>query len=117
MDWSGVDYCDVFISCLDSQSDGTHPLHMNIPQMFIFLGMNMPLSIFKNCELLQTEEACYIIVSIIVTQRNEEQSEANRPIRLVKLNSFKVDEETPCKGKLHFVIQTLLHTKTDMEWK
>ncbi len=26
MDWSGVDYCDVFISCLDSQSDGTHSL-------------------------------------------------------------------------------------------
>ncbi len=26
MDWSGVDYCDVFISCLDSHSDGTHPL-------------------------------------------------------------------------------------------
>ncbi len=24
MDWSGVDYCDVFISCLDS--DGTHSL-------------------------------------------------------------------------------------------
>ncbi len=23
MDWSGVDYCDVFISCLDSLSDGT----------------------------------------------------------------------------------------------
>ncbi len=21
MDWSGVDYCDVFISCLDSHSD------------------------------------------------------------------------------------------------
>ncbi len=26
MDWSGVDYCDVFISCLDSHSDGTHSL-------------------------------------------------------------------------------------------
>ncbi len=25
MDWSGVD-CDVFISCLDSHSDGTHSL-------------------------------------------------------------------------------------------
>ncbi len=24
MDWSGVDYCGVFISCLDSHSDGTH---------------------------------------------------------------------------------------------
>ncbi len=24
MDWSGVDCCDVFISCLDSHSDGTH---------------------------------------------------------------------------------------------
>ncbi len=24
--WSGVDYCDVFISCLDSHSDGTHSL-------------------------------------------------------------------------------------------
>ncbi len=36
----------------------------------------------------------YIIVSIIVIQRKEEKSEANRPIRLVKLNSFKVDEET-----------------------
>ncbi len=26
MDWSGVDYCDVFISCLVSHSDGTHSL-------------------------------------------------------------------------------------------
>ncbi len=28
MDWSGllVDYCDGFISCLDSHSDGTHSL-------------------------------------------------------------------------------------------
>ncbi len=26
MDWSHVDYCDVFISCLDSHSDGTHSL-------------------------------------------------------------------------------------------
>ncbi len=26
MDWSGVDYRDVFISCLDSYSDGTHSL-------------------------------------------------------------------------------------------
>ncbi len=26
MDWSVVDYCDVFISCLDSHSDGTHSL-------------------------------------------------------------------------------------------
>ncbi len=26
MNWSGVDYCDVFISCLDSYSDGTHSL-------------------------------------------------------------------------------------------
>ncbi len=26
MDWSGVYYCDVFISCLDSHSDGTHSL-------------------------------------------------------------------------------------------
>ncbi len=27
MDWSGVYYCDVIISCLDSHSDGTHSLH------------------------------------------------------------------------------------------
>ncbi len=26
LDWSGVDYFDVFISCLDSHSDGTHSL-------------------------------------------------------------------------------------------
>ncbi len=26
MDWSGGDYCDVFVSCLDSHSDGTHSL-------------------------------------------------------------------------------------------
>ncbi len=26
MNWSGVDYCDVFINCLDSRSDGTHSL-------------------------------------------------------------------------------------------
>ncbi len=28
MDWSGVDYCDVFNSSLDSHSDGTHSLQM-----------------------------------------------------------------------------------------
>ncbi len=27
---SGVDYCDVFISCLDSHSDGTHSLQKKI---------------------------------------------------------------------------------------
>jgi len=27
MDWSGVDYWDTFISCLDSHSDGTHSQH------------------------------------------------------------------------------------------
>ncbi len=26
MNWSDVDYCDVFISCLESHSDGTHSL-------------------------------------------------------------------------------------------
>ncbi len=26
MDWSLVDYCDIFISCLDSNSDGAHSL-------------------------------------------------------------------------------------------
>ncbi len=26
MDWSGLGHCDVFISCLDSHSDGTHSL-------------------------------------------------------------------------------------------
>ncbi len=26
LDWSGLDFCDVFISCLDSHSDGTHSL-------------------------------------------------------------------------------------------
>ncbi len=28
LDWRGllVDYCDVFISCLDSHSDGTHSI-------------------------------------------------------------------------------------------
>ncbi len=30
MDWSGVDYCDVFISCLDSHSDGTHSLQRKV---------------------------------------------------------------------------------------
>ncbi len=28
MDWSCVDYCDIFISSLDSHSDGTHSLQM-----------------------------------------------------------------------------------------
>ncbi len=32
MDWSAVDYCDVFNSCLDSYSDGTHSLHPYITQ-------------------------------------------------------------------------------------
>ncbi len=26
LDWSYVEYCDVFFSCLDSHSDGTHSL-------------------------------------------------------------------------------------------
>ncbi len=26
MNWSAVDYCDAFISCLGSYSDGTHSL-------------------------------------------------------------------------------------------
>ncbi len=26
MDWRPVEYCDIFISCLDSHSDGTHSL-------------------------------------------------------------------------------------------
>ncbi len=30
MDWSGVDYCDCFISCLDSHSDGTHSLQSKL---------------------------------------------------------------------------------------
>ncbi len=28
IEWSVVDYCDVFIGCLDSHSDGTHSLQM-----------------------------------------------------------------------------------------
>ncbi len=28
--WSGVDYYDVFISCLDSHSDGTHSLQSSL---------------------------------------------------------------------------------------
>ncbi len=31
MDWSHVDYCDVFISCLNSHSDGTHSLQSESP--------------------------------------------------------------------------------------
>ncbi len=31
MDWSHVDYCDVFISCLNSHSDGTHSLQSDSP--------------------------------------------------------------------------------------
>ncbi len=30
MDLSHVDYCDVFISCLDSHSDGTHSLQRRV---------------------------------------------------------------------------------------
>ncbi len=31
LEWCGllVDYCDVFISCLDSHSDGTHSLQLS----------------------------------------------------------------------------------------
>ncbi len=36
MDWSYVvDYCDVFISCLDSDSDGTHSLQKIIGEQVI----------------------------------------------------------------------------------
>ncbi len=41
MDWSGVDYCDVFISCLDSHSDGTHSLQSEqIMQMSFLMCSN-----------------------------------------------------------------------------
>ncbi len=42
MDWSHVDYCDVFISCLDSHSDSPYPLVILamdvIPKKQIHLG-------------------------------------------------------------------------------
>ncbi len=40
MDWSGVDYCDVFISCLDSHSDGTHSLLMDLFQLLSSQDVN-----------------------------------------------------------------------------
>ncbi len=38
LEWCGllVDYCDVFISCLDSHSDGTHSLQSKV----IFVNEN-----------------------------------------------------------------------------
>ncbi len=46
MDWSGVDYCDVFISCLDSHSDGTHSLqsiHWWASDVMLNLSKSIPM--------------------------------------------------------------------------
>ncbi len=48
MDRSGVDYCDIFISFLDTHSDGTHSLQwvrgVYIFSKFSFLGWTIPLN-------------------------------------------------------------------------
>ncbi len=49
MDWSGVDDCDVFISCLDSHSDGTHSLQ------FIFWWASDAMQHFSS-SLIKSEE-------------------------------------------------------------
>ncbi len=50
MDWSAVDYCDVFSSPLDAHSDGTHSLQseaMSNKLIYILDGLRSILSIFK----------------------------------------------------------------------
>ncbi len=45
MDWSGVDYCDVFISCLDS--DGTHSLqriHWRASDVILDFSKSLPMN-------------------------------------------------------------------------
>ncbi len=50
LEWCGllVDYCDVFISCLDSHSDGTHSLtlHMYI-QLSVYCSVVMNTDAFS----------------------------------------------------------------------
>ncbi len=41
MDWSRVDYCDVFISVLDSHSDGTHSLQSTETLMQCYISPNL----------------------------------------------------------------------------
>ncbi len=45
--WSLVDYCDVFIGCLDSRSDGTHSLQ-RIQEIWSMMGLlvNIETSLF-----------------------------------------------------------------------
>ncbi len=47
LDWCGllVDYCDVFISCLDSYSDGTHSLqsiHCWVNDVMLYFSKSFP---------------------------------------------------------------------------
>ncbi len=44
--WSGVDYCDVFISCLDTHSDGTHSLqriHWWVSDVMLHFSRSLPM--------------------------------------------------------------------------
>ncbi len=54
MYWSGVDYCDVFISCLDCHSDGTHSL-----QRIHWRGSDGMINFFKSV-LLKMQTNLYL---------------------------------------------------------
>ncbi len=43
MEWSGVDYCNVFISCLDFNSDGTHSLYWSVNDVMLNFSKSVPM--------------------------------------------------------------------------
>ncbi len=51
MDWSGVDYSDDFISCLDSHSDGTHSLQRIHWASYVMLHFFKSVSMKKQTRL------------------------------------------------------------------
>ncbi len=59
MDWSGVDYCNVFISCLDSHSDGTHS-----PQRSHWWASDAMLHFSKSDEETNSSTSCMTWVRV-----------------------------------------------------
>ncbi len=63
IDWSDVDFCDVFISCLDSHSDGTHSL-----QRIHWWATNVNLHFSKS--VLMKKKPIYILDGLKWTHLN-----------------------------------------------
>ncbi len=61
MDRSGVDYCDVFISCLDSHSDGTHsPQRIHWWASDVILLLSTSVSMSKETNVLDGQRVSHL---------------------------------------------------------